>query len=146
MTEEHPARRAGVLSQRYVAGGEREKWLDLFSEDAVIQDPVGSSPLDPTGKGHVGKAAIAAFYDNIISKVRVSFDYPKSYAAGDECAFVGTVYISVPGQPEAGSEGVFVYKVDAEGKILSLRAFWETQRPQWEGELHPPVGRAHGES
>ncbi len=146
MTEEHPARRAGVLSQRYVAGGEREKWLDLFSEDAVIQDPVGSSPLDPTGKGHVGKAAIAAFYDNIISKVRVSFDYPKSYAAGDECAFVGTVYISVPGQPEAGSEGVFVYKVDAEGKILSLRAFWETQRPQWEGELHPPVGRARGES
>ena len=146
MTEEHPARRAGVLSQRYVAGGEREKWLDLFSEDAVIQDPVGSSPLDPTGKGHVGKAAIAAFYDNIISKVRVSFDYPKSYAAGDECAFVGTVYISVPGQPEAGSEGVFVYKVDAEGKILSLRAFWETQRPQWEGELPPPVGRARGES
>ena len=27
MTEEHPARRVGVLSQRYVAAGEREKWL-----------------------------------------------------------------------------------------------------------------------
>ena len=141
MREEHPARRAGVQSQRYVAGGEREKWLDLFAEDAVIQDPVGPSPLDPSGKGHVGKAAIAAFYDNVISKVRVSFDYPKSYAAGDECAFVGTVYISVPGQPEDGSEGVFVYKVDAEGKLLSLRAFWEHARPRWVGELHPPVGR-----
>ena len=56
MNEVHPARRAGVLSQRYVAAGERDKWLDLFAEDAVIQDPVGPSPLDPSGKGQVGKA------------------------------------------------------------------------------------------
>ena len=141
MSEEHPARRAGVESQRYVAGGERDKWLELFAEDAFIQDPVGPSPMDPSGKGHVGKAAIAAFYDNVISKVKVSFDYPKSYAAGDECAFVGTVYIGLPGQPDRGSEGVFVYKVNADGKLHSLRAFWEHERPQWEGELHPPVGR-----
>ena len=64
MSDDHPARRAGLLSQRYVANGEREKWLDLFADDGVIQDPVGASPLDPTGKGHRGKAAIAAFWDN----------------------------------------------------------------------------------
>ena len=68
MSEEHPARRAGIQSQRYVAGGEREKWLALFAEDAFIQDPVGPSPMDPSGKGHVGKAAIAAFYDTVIPK------------------------------------------------------------------------------
>jgi len=141
MSEEHPARRAGLQSQRHMAGGERDQWLDLFAEDAFIQDPVGPSPLDPSGKGHVGKAAIVAFYDNIISKVKVSFDYPKSYAAGDECAFIGTVYAGLPGQPARGCEGVFVYKVNAEGKILSLRAFWEYERPQWEGEFHPPIGR-----
>ena len=140
MSDEHPARKAGLLSQRYVSAGERDKWLDLFAEDAVVQDPVGVSPFDPIGKGQVGKAAIAAFYDNVISKVKVSFDYPRSYACGDECAFVGTVYTEVGGN-EMASEGVFVYRVNEDGKLLSLRAFWEHERPQFEGPPHPPVGR-----
>jgi ketosteroid isomerase-like protein len=141
MPEEHPARRAGLLSQRYIAAGERDKWLDLFAGDAVVQDPVGVSPLDPTGKGQVGKEGIAAFYDNVISKGRVSFNYPKSYAAGDECAFIGSVTNTFADGKRFSAEGVFVYRVNAEGKLLSLRAFWEFGRPSTEGlEPHPPVG------
>ena len=141
MPEEHPARRAGLLSQKYVAAGDRAKWLDLFAADAVIQDPVGVSPFDPVGNGQVGKAAIEAFYDGFIAKSKVSFDYPRSFAAGDECAFIGTVYNQLPDGREMACEGVFVYKVNAEGKLLSLRAFWEFERPRWEGQEHPPVGR-----
>ncbi len=136
----HPARQAGLLSQKYVSEKNREAWLDLFAEDAVVQDPVGVSPLDPTGKGQVGKAAIAAFWDGVIAKGKVSFDYPRSYAAGDECAFIGTVYSEIGGN-EFGSEGVFVYRVNEQGKLVSLRAFWEFQRPQPGGDIHPPVGR-----
>jgi len=136
----HPARKAGLLSQKYVSEKNREAWLDLFADDAVVQDPVGISPLDPTGKGQIGKAGIAAFWDNVISKGQVSFDYPRSYAAGDECAFVGTVYSAIGGN-EFGSEGVFVYRVNETGKLVSLRAFWEFQRPQPGGDIHPPVGR-----
>lgn len=141
MSEEHPARRAALLSQRYVSEGNRDAWLDLFAEDAMVADPVGVSPLDPAGEGQRGKAAIAAFYDKFIALGKVSFDYPRSYACGDECAFIGTVYSKIGDAPERGSEGVFVYRVDAEGKILSLRAFWEWDRPQPAGDLHPPVGR-----
>jgi ketosteroid isomerase-like protein len=128
MSEEHPARRA-----------DREAWLELFAEDGVVQDPVGPSPLDPTGKGHRGRAAIAAFWDNVISKAQVSFDYPKSYAAGDECAFTGAVINTLPGGVEFRAHGVFVYRVDEEGKLLSLRAYWEFQNP--EGTSHSPVTR-----
>jgi hypothetical protein len=105
---------------------------------------VGPSPLDPSGEGHHGKEAIAAFWDKFIGPGRVSFDYPRSYAAGDECAFIGSVYAAGPGSDEMASEGVFIYRVDAEGKLLSLRAFWEWQRPRWEGEPHPAVGRERG--
>jgi steroid Delta-isomerase len=139
MPEDHPARRAGLLSQRYVANGEREKWLDLFADDGVIQDPVGVSPLDPTGKGHRGKAAIAAFWDNVIAKGQVSFDYPKSYAAGDECAFTGAVINTFPGGKQFRANGVFVYRVNEAGKLLSLRAYWEFANP--EGAKHEPVVR-----
>ena len=141
MSEEHPARLAGQLSQKYVAGGERDKWLDLFADDAIVQDPVGVSPFDPTGKGQIGKAAIAAFYDAFIAKVKVSFHYPRSYAAGNECAFVGTVFTQV-GDQEMASEGVFIYKVNDDGKLASLRAMWEHERPKWVGPEHPPVGRS----
>lgn len=140
---DHPARVAGQLSQKYVANGLRDEWLDLFAEEGcVVQDPVGVSPLDPTGKGQVGKQGIAAFYDNVISKGDVSFHYPKSYAAGDECAFTGVVTNTFPDGTRFSAEGVFIYKVDARGKILSLRAFWEFDRPSTDGvEEHPAVAR-----
>lgn len=138
---EHPARRAGLLSQKYVAEGNRDAWLDLWAEEGVLADPVGPSPYDPKGDGHQGKAAVTAFYDNMISKVRVSFDYPRSYACANECAFIGTVYTALPDGTENGSEGVFLYHVNDEGKILSLRAFWEFERPRLEADIHPPVGR-----
>ena len=142
MSEEvHPARLAGLMSQKHVSEGNRDAWLDLFAEDGMVADPVGVSPFDPKGEGHRGKPAIAAFYDDVISKVTVSFDYPRSYACADECAFIGTVYSRLPDGNEMASEGVFVYRVNEAGKILSLRAFWEIGRPQPGGDIHPPVGR-----
>ena len=139
--DEHPARRAGLLSQKYVSERNREAWLELWAEEGILADPVGPSPFDPKGEGHRGKTAITSFYDEMISKVEVSFDYPRSYACASECAFTGTVYTRLPDGSESGSEGVFLYCVDDEGKILSLRAFWEFERPQLDGDIHPPVGR-----
>jgi len=138
---EHPARRAGLLSQKYVSEGNRDAWLALWADEGVLADPVGPSPFDPKGEGHQGKEAVTAFYDNAISKVKVSFDYPRSYACANECAFIGTVYTTLPDGTENGSEGVFLYHVDDAGKILSLRAFWEHARPTLDGPIHPPVGR-----
>ena len=126
----------------YVSEGNRDAWIALFAEDGVVQDPVGISPLDPEGNGQIGHEGIGAFYDKFISKGKVSFDYPRSYAAGDECAFIGSVFTRFPGvEDEMESEGVFVYKVNEEGKIVSLRAFWEWERRTLDGDIHPPVGR-----
>ena len=141
MSDEHPARRAGLLSQKYVNEGNREAWLDLFTEDAVVQDPVGVSPLNPEGQGQIHKSGIAAFYDKFIAPGQVSFDYPRSYACANECAFIGTVYNKFGEMEERSSEGVFIYLVDDDGKILSLRAFWEWERPTLDADIHPPVGR-----
>ena len=142
MTEQvHPARRAGLLSQKYVSEKNRDAWLDLWADEGMLADPVGPSPFDPKGEGHQGKEAVTAFYDNMISKVDVSFDYPRSYACANECAFIGTVYTKLPDGTENGSEGVFLYNVNDDGKILSLRAFWEFKRPRLDGDIHPSVGR-----
>ena len=50
----HPAQSASIQSMRNVRAKKRDAWLALFAADAVVQDPVGQSPLDPVGEGHRG--------------------------------------------------------------------------------------------
>ena len=48
-----------------------------------------------------------------------------SYACGDECANVGTITTRVGGSLVSRTELVMVYRLNEEGKLASLRAFWE---------------------
>ncbi|MFQ5417268.1 MAG: nuclear transport factor 2 family protein [Myxococcota bacterium] len=106
----------------------KQQWVDLFSDDAIIEDPIGESPLDPEGKGHRGKEAIAAFWDMTIAMVEIDFELIASYACGREVANVGRIVTKTPDGGSAVCEGVFTYKVNEDGKILSLRAYWELDR------------------
>jgi ketosteroid isomerase-like protein len=108
-----------------VEAGDREAWLALFTEDAVVEDPIGASPLDPEGNGRRGKAAIAAFWDDVISSGHVTFDIRESYACGDECANVGAITTTFPDGGRSIVQGVYTYRVDSGGDLVALRAFWE---------------------
>ncbi len=116
-----------------VEGGDRDAWLALFAEDAVVEDPIGASPLDPSGAGRRGKAAIAAFWDEIISTGHIHFDLRESYACGDECANVGRITTTLPDGNRSVVEGVYTYRVDAEGRLVALRAYWEFDAMTFEG-------------
>ena len=56
-----PARVAAIQSMRLAEAGDGPGWLDLFADDAIVQDPYGPSPMDPAGKGQIGKEAIGKF-------------------------------------------------------------------------------------
>lgn len=120
-----PAQRASFISPQMVKERRREDWLALFADDGVVQDPVGPSVFDPTGEGHRGKEAIGRFYDNVIVAGGGSFDFEieASYPCGDECA---NVWVGRSG--DSATPMVTIYKVDAEGKIVSLRAFWDSSK------------------
>lgn len=122
---DRPARRVAVASMTAIEAGDRDGWLALFTDDAVVQDPIGSSPLDPDGHGHRGREAIAAFYDNVIAAGRVSFDIRESYVAGDECANVGTITTAFPDGTRVAVEGVYTYRTDGADRLVALRAYWE---------------------
>lgn len=125
MNDEHPAREASKRSMAAVEAGDRETWLGLFADDAVVEDPIGPSPLDPEGRGHHGRDAIAAFFDTMIAPSQVRFDITSSYAAGNEVANVGTITTTLADGTRVVVEGVFCYRVGDDGLIRSLRAFWE---------------------
>lgn len=130
---EHPARAAAQRCmdlETRKGEGAKQAWLALFDDDALIEDPVGPSPLDPEGKGYRGKEAIAAFWDAFIEPVCLEFAVRASYAAGDEVANVGTITARVDGRVVATVEGVFTYRVNAAGKIVAFRTYWELDRLQ----------------
>ena len=128
MADEHPARLASQRSVQAVQAKTKEAWLALFADDALIEDPVGVSPIDREGRGQRGTAAISAFWDAQIAPNQIHFDVRESYAAGSECANVGTITITMPNGMRARVDGVFVYRVNDAGKLVSMRAFWEFDR------------------
>ena len=119
------AQEASRKSGKYVVEGNRQGWLDLWTDDAIVQDPVGVSPLDPTGEGHKGKAAIAAFWNMAMPNGIHSFEIRESYPAGDSCANVVTLSNKLPDGTVLSTDCVAVYTANDEGKLVSLRAYWD---------------------
>jgi ketosteroid isomerase-like protein len=125
---ERPAHAAGRRSREAVRARDKDAWLAVFADDAIIEDPIGPSPFDPEGKGHRGRDAISAFWDNVIAPTdNIEFNYRDTYECGNEEANVGNIVTTMGGH-QFTAEGVFTYKVNDEGKMVALRAFWEMER------------------
>jgi ketosteroid isomerase-like protein len=126
--DDRSARAASLRSRAAVQGRDRSAWLALFAPDAVVADPVGVSPLDPTGLGHRGPEARARFWDEVIAPNPIRMDVWSSAAGGREVANVMTITTTFPDGSSAAVDVVAVYRVDDDGLVESLRAFWEMEQ------------------
>lgn len=122
------AQAASRNSMKYVIAGDRASWVELFAEDAVLQDPVGASPLDPTGLGHRGKAAIGRFWDATIAAGPMRLEILNSFPCADECANLVKMERDLPNGKVLEHLMIVVYRADTAGKIVSLKAYWEYPR------------------
>jgi steroid Delta-isomerase len=120
------ARDLALASMAAVEARDRQAWLALFADDAVVEDPIGPSPFDPEGRGHRGKEAIAAFYDGVVAaNESIRFDVRQSFLCGDEVANVGVIRITFAGGAAVEVDGVYTYRRSPDGKLAALRAYWE---------------------
>ncbi len=120
-----PARDAAIASMRLAEAGDGEAWLDLFADDAIVQDPYGPSPIDPDGKGHVGKQAISKFCAAFIRPDSIRFEVRQTLTSGGVCVNVGTIYAKGPDGTASWNEVVNIYQVNEAGKITLLRSYWD---------------------
>jgi steroid delta-isomerase len=135
MSDEHPAMIAARASWSAAQRKAKEEWLALMADDICIEDPIGVSPLDPTGKGHRGKDAVRAFWDRTIAPSQIHIEVAHSFCAGLESAHLMKLTTTFQNGGSAVVTGIFSYRVNEAGKLVSLRGFWRMS----DMKLHPPA-------
>ncbi len=127
----HPAREASQRSYSAVAKGDLAEWLTVYAEDAVLEDPVGPSMFDPEGKGHHGHAGISAFWELAIASIDTfEFLITDSFAnpGSNTCANIGSIKTSFADGSHTTTDLIMVYVINDEGRVASMKAFWEPDR------------------
>ena len=127
MNYQTKAQELSFLSRDYAVAKDKENWLELFAKDAIVQDPIGRSPLDPEGNGHKGIAAIEKFYDTVIANGDIEFTIIESIPCADECANYAQI-VNLVGDIKIETKMIVIYRINSNNKIESLRAFWDYQK------------------
>lgn len=98
--------------------GDRAAWLDLFADDVVMEDPVGSTPK-------VGRGPLEITWDRSHRPGRSWRLEPRRVVgSGDEVA----VDLVNRGQVEGRDvvvESIEIWRVDESGRVISVRSFFE---------------------
>jgi steroid Delta-isomerase len=126
MTEKDTrAIRAHKASIANAMAGNKEAWLALFAEDAVVHDPVGKSPHDPEGTGFRGSARIAEFWDMMIGPGDLTIIPHKRYACGEDVVAVAMTAANNIGGMKTYIEMIATYEVNEAGRVTSLKVYWD---------------------
>ena len=121
----HPAARANMQSIEYAMAGNKDAWLGLYADDAVLADPVGASPLDPGGQGHHGKAAIERFWDTVIGPSNLTMTVHQRCPSGAaSCAVSMTAKNDLGNGLHTTVDMIAIYEVNDDGKITRMKAYW----------------------
>ena len=126
MTHGNKAQQASRESIKNIMTNNRDGWLAIFAEEAVLFDPAGFTYLNSAETGSKGKKAIAEFYDDLISQVgTITMEILHSHPAGDECANVVQLTNDMGSDMVIKTNMVAVYKVNDKGKVVSLKVYWD---------------------
>jgi steroid Delta-isomerase len=116
---------------RYIqcmSAGDRQGWLDLWTPDASIEDPVGTEV-------RVGHEQLGEFWD-FVHQLSESIELVRTgpiRVAGSEAAFPMQA-INDLGGTKMAVDIIDVMVFDDEARITAMRAFWDA------AELHPYTG------
>jgi len=104
--------------QSTFSADDREGWLALFADDAVVEDPVGSVPRK-------GRDEIAAFWDEIHARLdEATVKMTQGPAVcGLEAAWAFELNVRA-GEHTVRLEIIDHGTFDDDGHIRSIRAFW----------------------
>ena len=108
-----------------VAVHDRAAWLALFSEDAVVEDPVGAPPA-PKRDGTLGR-----FYDAFIGPHEIHFEIRRDHFLGDDVFRDAVIHTTVRRGVNVDVPAYLLYQVEERSGALVARrmaAHWQLSR------------------
>jgi len=95
-------------------------WLELFAEDAKLEDPVGTP-------AHAGKEAIAAFWD-LVHQMPMNFfpEMQRAVVCGNEGMLLFRMVTRPEGGPGIAMDIVDIFTFNDDGLITKLKAYWDS--------------------
>ncbi len=108
---------------------DREGWLALYTEDAVVEDPVGSPPCRRGAFTRPGKKDdLERFYETFIAPCSIRVEENGDLVVGDTVVRDVVLHVQLPGGGKGSIAAVLQYdlRVDAAGpKVARMRAYWD---------------------
>jgi steroid Delta-isomerase len=101
-----------------VAKGSADDIVELYADDATVEDPVG-------GEVHIGKQAIRGFYA-AVENVERECELVTLRVAGNEAAFLFRLTVSA-GEHRMRIEPIDVMVFDDDGKVAAMKAYWSAE-------------------
>jgi steroid delta-isomerase len=98
-----------------VARGSAEDLVELYADDATVEDPVG-------GEVHIGRQAIRRFYSAAENFDREA-ELVSLRVAGNEAAFQFRLTLTA-GDNTVRIEPIDVMVFDDQGKVSAMKAYW----------------------
>jgi steroid delta-isomerase len=98
-----------------VAKGGADELVELYADDATVEDPVG-------GEVHIGRQAIHGFY-SAVDDVQRECELVSLRVAGNEAAFQFRLTITA-GEHRMMIEPIDVMVFDDRGKVSAMKAYW----------------------
>jgi len=97
-----------------------DRLLELFDEDAISWDPVGSPPMRVRDKSSNYFRALSTIF------AKMALSEEEIFVAGSEAAVRWTGVAMLRSKTEeVGFEGVSVFEINDSGRIQSVRSYWD---------------------
>jgi steroid Delta-isomerase len=100
---------------RLVAKGSADDLVELYANDATVEDPVG-------GEVHIGRHAIHGFY-SAVDNLERECELVSLRVAGNEAAFQFRLTVSA-GDSRMVIEPIDVMVFGDDGKVTAMKAYW----------------------
>lgn len=98
-----------------VAKGAADELVELYADDATVEDPVG-------GEVHIGRQAIHGFY-SAVDGLQRECELVTLRVAGNEAAFHFRLTVTA-GEHRMVIEPIDVMAFDEDGKVAHMKAYW----------------------
>ncbi len=96
-----------------------EGWLEIFSEDAVIHDPVGT----PQKLVHKDSQQFFKILSNFFEKLELSKD--NIFFVKNGAAVKWTMQVVAKSGRHVTAEGISVFEINDIGKIQKVSSYWD---------------------